>query len=158
MVNLVGGSAASGIFTKGGGDGIYDAKNDVGKFVQQNYQDGVDATIKLGFGYDVNDKLLDGKDPKSDLSQGVITNPFGALDKVYNKEDKKDDSKKTDDSKADNTKKDDSTSTTSNATKPTSSVGDSSVSTTESVSGGDGTGAKQSVEPQWDVAPTIPQK
>ena len=91
--NLVGGSAASGIFTKGDGDGIYDAKNDVGKFVQQNYQDGVDATIKKGFGYDVNDKLLDGESPKSDLSKGVITNPFGALDKVYNKEDKKDEKK-----------------------------------------------------------------
>ena len=109
MVNRVGGSAASDVFTKGGGEGIYDAKNDVGKFVQQNYQDGVDATIKAGFGYDVNDKLFndptekneDGSykslfntdAPKSDLSQGAITNPFGLLDKVYKKDDKKDDKK-----------------------------------------------------------------
>ena len=105
MVNLVGGSAASGIFTKGGGDGIYDAKNDVGKFVQQNYQDHVDSAIKSGFGYDVNDKLFndptekneDGSykslfntdAPKSDLSQGAITNPFGLLDKVYKKDETK---------------------------------------------------------------------
>ena len=105
MVNLVGGSAATNVFTKGGGEGIYDAKNDVGKFVKQNYQDHVDSAIKAGFGYDVNDKLfndpteknedgsykslLNTDAPKSDLSQGVITNPFGLLDKVYKKDDKK---------------------------------------------------------------------
>ena len=104
-------SAASDIFTKGGG--IFTATekngktNDVASLSAQLFQGNADyATDKLlqsGFGYDNKDKLFGQSDDedskstglfntdaaKSDMSKGFITNPFG----IYKKDDKKDDAK-----------------------------------------------------------------
>ncbi len=113
IVNLIGGSAASDIFTKG--DGIFSGtKGDDGStnsigVATDEYQKGVDAAIKSGFGYDVNDKMFnnplekdkDGNnqklfnidESKSDLSKGYITNPFGLFDKKDEKKDEKKDDK-----------------------------------------------------------------
>jgi hypothetical protein len=80
MVNLIGGSAASDLFTKG--EGIYDTKkNSVGQLVQQG-QDVADDVIKKSTGIDVNESLLS-TDVKSNLADGMLTNPAGLLDKQY---------------------------------------------------------------------------